>query len=123
TRYWRDWSSDVCSSDLRGGCGAEIEVWLRARGRALPAHALGQVVDELVGERRHAVLELRGSRVVDLAVLDGLIDLVVERLHDRVDDVLRIDALRLRDLGDGLPAAHVLDQLTGLHADGRRGGL
>src|SRR5476651_2873999 len=21
TRYWRDWSSDVCSSDLGGGCG------------------------------------------------------------------------------------------------------
>src|SRR3712207_5246462 len=23
TRYWRDWSSDVCSSDLEGVCGAE----------------------------------------------------------------------------------------------------
>src|SRR3712207_3517413 len=26
TRYWRDWSSDVCSSDLRG--------WIKTRGKA-----------------------------------------------------------------------------------------
>src|SRR5947209_16934102 len=25
TRYWRDWSSDVCSSDLRGGRALAIE--------------------------------------------------------------------------------------------------
>src|SRR3712207_8793466 len=24
TRYWRDWSSDVCSSDLKDGCGIDI---------------------------------------------------------------------------------------------------
>src|SRR5882757_1141796 len=24
TRYWRDWSSDVCSSDLRGESGTEF---------------------------------------------------------------------------------------------------
>src|SRR3712207_7677922 len=24
TRYWRDWSSDVCSSDLTGGCPVTV---------------------------------------------------------------------------------------------------
>src|SRR3712207_1399568 len=32
TRYWRDWSSDVCSSDLMG-CGVEVaEDWVEVRG-------------------------------------------------------------------------------------------
>src|SRR3712207_7381009 len=35
TRYWRDWSSDVCSSDLGGVCvikvGAATEVELKER--------------------------------------------------------------------------------------------
>src|SRR3712207_8523500 len=26
TRYWRDWSSDVCSSDLRLGGGEQVQV-------------------------------------------------------------------------------------------------
>src|SRR3712207_9508877 len=30
TRYWRDWSSDVCSSDLRRGPGARPPVGERA---------------------------------------------------------------------------------------------
>src|SRR3712207_9531134 len=24
TRYWRDWSSDVCSSDLAAGCSVDV---------------------------------------------------------------------------------------------------
>src|SRR3712207_7703531 len=38
TRYWRDWSSDVCSSDLLGdapqremGCGPGSTCWRRLR--------------------------------------------------------------------------------------------
>src|SRR3712207_9347187 len=44
-RYWRDWSSDVCSSDLELGCVARLQDLHRGR--------LGVVVDrELhVGER------------------------------------------------------------------------
>src|SRR3712207_8400562 len=29
TRYWRDWSSDVCSSDLRSRFGVDAEVRYR----------------------------------------------------------------------------------------------
>src|SRR3712207_7336017 len=40
TRYWRDWSSDVCSSDLvdvPGGTVASARLWLRAAVHAGPA--------------------------------------------------------------------------------------
>src|SRR3712207_9447548 len=33
TGYWRDWSSDVCSSDLGGGAGAAGEGRAAAAGR------------------------------------------------------------------------------------------
>src|SRR3712207_8241592 len=39
TRYWRDWSSDVCSSDLRQAIedsGANIEVQQVTTGAELP---------------------------------------------------------------------------------------
>src|SRR5690606_39618569 len=32
TRFSRDWSSDVCSSDLSGGDGGRVVVWDAARG-------------------------------------------------------------------------------------------
>src|SRR3712207_7149227 len=37
TRYWRDWSSDVCSSDLAAGTGARLRTvrWRRALGRTV----------------------------------------------------------------------------------------
>src|SRR3712207_9360523 len=46
TRYWRDWSSDVCSSDLRIGTGGS------ARGRAggargVPARQAGSRSERL----------------------------------------------------------------------------
>src|SRR3712207_6925105 len=31
TRYWRDWSSDVCSSDLIEGMGLEKQILVHAR--------------------------------------------------------------------------------------------
>src|SRR3712207_2270176 len=39
TRYWRDWSSDVCSSDLEG--------LLAVRGHAIGASALHATLDDL----------------------------------------------------------------------------
>src|SRR3712207_8988170 len=53
TRYWRDWSSDVCSSDLV--VVLQHLAWLPGGGRAQVAaglgvplrHHLGSVVDEL----------------------------------------------------------------------------
>src|SRR3712207_8629687 len=42
TRYWRDWSSDVCSSDLRGGGekGSLLHCWWQWK----PVQPLGQAV-------------------------------------------------------------------------------
>src|SRR3712207_8114943 len=41
TRYWRDWSSDVCSSDLsQDGSGQDLEGWISAssiRPNSLPS--------------------------------------------------------------------------------------
>src|SRR3712207_6897808 len=48
TRYWRDWSSDVCSSDLSPS------------GRCYPDP---QISDE-VGERRRAYADATGSSAV-----------------------------------------------------------
>src|SRR5438445_3932203 len=39
TRYWRDWSSDVCSSDLSGNQEEEVEV-----------NAVGSVAEEDVAD-------------------------------------------------------------------------
>src|SRR3712207_7295746 len=59
TRYWRDWSSDVCSSDLldldagvagphapcgAAGAGGLGQVLL---GAGLPAHGLDEALDEI----------------------------------------------------------------------------
>src|SRR3712207_7957117 len=47
TRYWRDWSSDVCSSDLR---------WRGSRPSARRRRRDGGLLDErryVVGARRH----------------------------------------------------------------------
>src|SRR3712207_8322585 len=35
TRYWRDWSSDVCSSDLHGRLGAARGAWAVVAAAAL----------------------------------------------------------------------------------------
>src|SRR5882757_2146225 len=66
TRYWRDWSSDVCSSDLLGECrsgkpraAAEIDGALEKRrllrGRSYREHRLEQ-------QLRRAVIELAQQR-------------------------------------------------------------
>src|SRR5207249_5917935 len=40
TRSKRDWSSDVCSSDLVRAARAQGESWRAARTRLMPLHAL-----------------------------------------------------------------------------------
>src|SRR3712207_4204533 len=48
TRYWRDWSSDVCSSDLTRPGGLDGWTMDAAQYELLRAHVL-DTVDELVG--------------------------------------------------------------------------
>src|SRR3712207_6955856 len=61
TRYWRDWSSDVCSSDLR-------------EHRLHVVHAFGERGVELVEKLLHA--------------LDGVVDVGGERFHGQVLEAL-----------------------------------
>src|SRR5947209_13769007 len=39
TSYWRDWSSDVCSSDLGGARDGTVAVWAGVVGAVLGLHA------------------------------------------------------------------------------------
>src|SRR3712207_7493239 len=43
TRYWRDWSSDVCSSDLFGKVAARLVLQKVVKVGARPSLALGEV--------------------------------------------------------------------------------
>src|SRR5215203_5299584 len=67
TRYWRDWSSDVCSSDL---------------GEVVPELLLGPGADDDRGDRRLGQRvrqrDLGGRDAVALADLDQHVDRVVE---------------------------------------------
>src|SRR3712207_7244676 len=59
TRYWRDWSSDVCSSDLAGDL--QLQPRLDRPGRQLdPVHReprpVGVQPDPALGDARPAVL-------------------------------------------------------------------
>src|SRR3712207_8358210 len=60
TRYWRDWSSDVCSSDL-------TPARRDRRGGARRLDLFDQRVDAVVGERR-GLLQRVGARR-EIAVL------------------------------------------------------
>src|SRR3712207_7007651 len=59
TRYWRDWSSDVCSSDLLGE-EADVAAALAERG-------------EDDRDDREAVVEV----LAELPAVDGLVDVLV----------------------------------------------
>src|SRR3712207_8746477 len=67
TRYWRDWSSDVCSSDLRSQMaiglpgtaeprlqplGPRLAEWASAIARGIDAARLRETTEELAGPRR-----------------------------------------------------------------------
>src|SRR3712207_6709076 len=94
TRYWRDWSSDVCSSDLRfpiapgtdGGTPQEVHArqhyelvdWRRAD-------------DQLNYRRFFAINTLAGLRVEDPEVFRATHALIVELVENGSVDALRID--------------------------------
>src|SRR5438445_13131815 len=93
TRYWRDWSSDVCSSDLdvadqaahRLGVGdlERVEALAHQRAKRCLVHALGQVaVAELDLE-----VELGGVGGPALAELLELAERLLELLAIGADDI------------------------------------
>src|SRR3712207_842115 len=55
TRYWRDWSSDVCSSDLRG---VELDV-----GRVLRVALLHDLAETRTGDMPRTVAEYYGAEL------------------------------------------------------------
>src|SRR3712207_1310322 len=56
TRYWRDWSSDVCSSDLDGGRGAGVRRAIGSRQVPIAAFAnLWSRLGRLVGRNPAAL--------------------------------------------------------------------
>src|SRR3712207_9566615 len=67
TRYWRDWSSDVCSSDLRqavvGAGETRVDLDLLVADLAVQADQLGRGARDL-GHRRSE--ERREGKSVDL---------------------------------------------------------
>src|SRR3712207_290577 len=68
TRYWRDWSSDVCSSDLAVDGGAQRQV---ADGEGVPGDVLPVVevgVEDGEGVRRRPD---GGGYLLGVAVLRG----------------------------------------------------
>src|SRR3712207_9490396 len=77
TRYWRDWSSDVCSSDLRTWAEHALGI-----ARALPGSALelaSPVLDRLRMVKTPAEVE-------ELAAAGAAID----RVHARMAEWLRV---------------------------------
>src|SRR3712207_8089181 len=81
TRYWRDWSSDVCSSDLRRGAGVLVEH--RVAGRVDPPALLVAAHAELRRDRP-AVEEVEPVVLV-VRVLGDAVEAAVDALHAAAD--------------------------------------
>src|SRR3712207_6539111 len=68
--YWRDWSSDVCSSDLRNRLGSKrFDAWIRRFGFGSPTGV------DLPGEERGQILPLdkySGSSMGNLPIGQGI---------------------------------------------------
>src|SRR3712207_6598938 len=94
TRYWRDWSSDVCSSDLRfpiapgTGEGTPQEVHARQHYELVDWR---RADSDLNYRRFFAINTLAGLRVEDPAVFDATHELVLRMVADGAVDGLRID--------------------------------
>ena len=73
-------------------------------GTAAFVHRVGDAVLELG-------LEGGGAFGGDVLVGDGLVDAAGGIGHERVDDLLHVDALGLGHLGDGLSAAQLVAEL------------
>src|SRR5215217_9655702 len=84
TRYWRDWSSDVCSSDLAQALDALLADVLgpaQRRERRLPRRKLARLEAGLGGDEH--VVRVRGERLGDdLLALPVPVDVrAVQELH------------------------------------------
>src|SRR3712207_1117071 len=124
TRYWRDWSSDVCSSDLPaagrdGERGLASRVQFRVERLALSHESVCELLEALAGPVLGVELVARGGHVYrveldcDLLVGDGEVYLVAAeayaqerrrrlasgRAHDRAAVLrqTRVDAAHGRD--------------------------
>src|SRR3712207_8837231 len=75
TRYWRDWSSDVCSSDLPGAHATNAALARLAAVHGLDVVAAGNVHHATPQRHRvaSAMAAVRARR--SLAELDGWLDL------------------------------------------------
>src|SRR3712207_2863917 len=70
TRYWRDWSSDVCSSDLKIPHVDDLDVWSLWCVRVRPGHRGQGIVHHLVeGAVRFA--RDRGAPAVEAYPVDN----------------------------------------------------
>src|SRR3712207_8431075 len=58
TRYWRDWSSDVCSSDLNFDVPIHAEDYVHRIGRTGRAGRTGEAVTLATPEEAEAVAEV-----------------------------------------------------------------
>src|SRR3712207_4187576 len=127
TRYWRDWSSDVCSSDLvrtarpsrRASQAAHAAPPERPRGGATSASGSGRVATWVISDRDLVELVLAQRKVLvrlqSLHVLGVGVDLLPEAPDD-VPALVVLDLLRLvdqlRTLGLVDLARRRTDQLT-----------
>src|SRR3712207_1539917 len=125
TRYWRDWSSDVCSSDLEAigilngslpASGPGVRLTIQDPEGAVPPSVVLDAIQELRGAGAEAI-EVDGVRVVVSSAVTG------------TPGALRIDGVPLDDpyefLVVGPPAAMevALNVSGGVVADvGRVGG-
>src|SRR5215217_1751773 len=101
TRYWRDWSSDVCSSDLREvevaqdaalGLGGQVH-----QGVAADEHVEARdrrVFDEVVAAEDEAAPEVGAERVA----LVGALEVALEQLRRHAVDFARAVRGRARDV-------------------------
>src|SRR3712207_8334070 len=84
TRYWRDWSSDVCSSDL-----SYLELAEHYGITILPARPgkprdKAKVEQSVLLAERWILARLRNARFFSLAELDGAITTLTADLNARI---------------------------------------
>src|SRR5882757_11214105 len=88
TSYWRDWSSDVCSSDLQAGCGMGCVFCATGQAGLSGQLTMGEIVEQVIRARRRAEPRRLGN-VVFMGMGEPLANYAavwaaVERLHDDV---------------------------------------
>src|SRR5215203_7232317 len=105
TRYWRDWSSDVCSSDLVLGLddGVALPAGLRigAEAAAMLREGLGHR-----GRGRDRVPGADGRAAIDRAEAGRVVALEEDAVADRVRPA-HLEADRLLEMLLGVVPAHV----------------